>query len=148
MFKTRRRPRKMPWCRGHCCPASPWPPFRAQDPCWREDPPRDWSGLGWGPIFASPFLGALGSSCRKGMLTICWCSKLAPYPGKGRSVPEPSKDVGEGCAPHARSFLCPNWRVAFRGAPGSSGKRCIPGRPQPGGPHLRHLPPAPAEGPR
>lgn len=34
-------------------------------------PPRDWNGLGWGPIFASPSLGALGSSCRKGMLTIC-----------------------------------------------------------------------------
>lgn len=37
------------------------------------------------------------------MLTICWCSKLAPYPGRGHSVPEPSKDVGEGCAPHAPS---------------------------------------------
>lgn len=44
-------------------------------------PPRAWSGLGRGPVSASPFPGALGRSCRKGMLTICWCSELAPYPG-------------------------------------------------------------------
>lgn len=33
------------------------------------------------------------------MPTICWCSKLAPYPGRGRSVPAPSKDAGEATLP-------------------------------------------------
>lgn len=103
-------PRKTPWFRGSCCPASLWPPSRALDPCWSVGPPETGPALAGAP---SPFLGALGRSCRKGMLTICWCSKLAPYPGRGRSVPEPSKDIGEGCAPHARSFLCPDWHVAF-----------------------------------
>lgn len=48
-------------------------------------PSRDCSGLGGGggePICFSPFLGALGSSCKKGMLAICWCSELARHPGR------------------------------------------------------------------
>lgn len=53
-------------------------------PLLERGPSRDWDSLGQGPISASPFLGALGSSCRKGMLTLYWCSKLALYPGRGR----------------------------------------------------------------
>lgn len=34
------------------------------------------------PICFSPFLGALGSSCKKGMLAICWCRELAQHPGR------------------------------------------------------------------
>lgn len=60
------------------------------------------------------------------MLTLCCCSKLARYPGWGHLVPEPSKDAGEGFAPHARSFLCPDWRAAFSRAQGSTGKRRHP----------------------
>lgn len=47
-------------------------------------PSRGYSGLGVcvGGICFSPFLGALGSSCKKRMRAICWCSELARHPGR------------------------------------------------------------------
>lgn len=60
------------------------------------------------------------------MLTICWSSKLAPHPGRGRAVPEPSKDVGEGSVPHAWSFLRPDWHAAFSLARGGTRQKWHP----------------------
>lgn len=109
----------------------------------RTTPPgleRPWLG----PLFASPFPGALGSSRRKGMPAIRWCRGLAAHPGRGQPVPEPSKDAGEGRAPRARSFLCPDWHAALR-----RGEETRP-RQAPAGRRAappRRPSPAPAEGP-
>lgn len=125
---------RSPWA---ASPGSPWGPMPLLW-AWRgalQGPEQLWRG----PIFASLFLGALGSSCRKGMLAICWCSKLAPHPGRAAQCQSLVKTLARAAfpMPGVSSGGVGMWPSAQPEA--ARGRGGLLSRPQPGlpgGPHL------------
>lgn len=104
-----------------------------------QGPEQLWQG----PIFASLFLGALGSSCRKRMLAICWCSKLAPHPGRAAQCQSLVKTLARAAflMPGVSSSRVGMWPSAQPEA--AQGRGGVLSRPQPCSPACLedHTPP-------
>lgn len=113
----------------------PWPPSGAPD----ARTPRDQSSLGQRPALRSSFPGCPGKLLQARNASNLLHRELAVHRGRGCAVPEPSKDAGEGCLPHARSFLRPGWHAAPLARPGAAKEEEAPEATPPPG-----LPSAPA----
>lgn len=107
-----RRPREPPQFQGRPGPACLWPPFRALDRCWREDPPGTGTALAgalsllllsWVPREAPT-----GKECEQSAGVVSWLGTQAGAAQCQSLVKKLARLLS-----HAQSFLCPDWHAAF-----------------------------------